>query len=200
LPVIFLTAYADDGTLDRAKLTEPYGFILKPFNERELHSAIQVALQQASGRDHNYEHADARAVLNKVLASFKAAIDESGAVITQGDLPVLDIRAVHLGQLFQNLIGNALKYRDSKTPLIKVKALESGSRSIVSVEDNGIGIEPQYREKVFGLFKRLHTRMHYKGTGLGPALCRNIVSLYGGDIWLESELGKGSTFFFSLPQ
>ena len=133
-------------------------------------------------------------------AGLKTVIDESGAVITSGELPRLATRSVHLRQLLQNLITNAIKYKSAAKPLVHIAAERVGSEWIFSVKDNGIGISPEYQDKIFGLFKRLHSAPEYSGTGLGLALCSNIVGLYAGRIWVESEPGKGATFYFSLPQ
>jgi light-regulated signal transduction histidine kinase (bacteriophytochrome) len=101
--------------------------------------------------------------------------------------------------VFQNLIGNAIQYRGSEPPHIHVSAERQGERWLFSVKDNGIGIAPQYKEQVFGIFKRLHSAAQYPGTGMGLAICERIVERTGGRIWLESEAGSGSTFFFTLP-
>jgi light-regulated signal transduction histidine kinase (bacteriophytochrome) len=108
---------------------------------------------------------------------------------------------VQLVQLLQNLIGNAVKYRrDDELPRIEVKAERQGTNWQIAVKDNGIGIEPEYRKTVFGIFKRLHNESKYSGTGIGLAICQRIVERNGGRIWVESEgRGKGSTFFFTLP-
>lgn len=145
------------------------------------------------------ERVDATAVLTDVLAGLKASIDVSGAEITYGELPAFATRAVHLRQLLENLIGNAIKYR-AGTPKIQVSAEAAGSEWIFAVSDNGIGIEPEYRDTVFGLFKRLNNPKEYSGTGLGLALCQNIVKLYNGRIWVDSKLGEGATFYFALPR
>jgi PAS domain S-box-containing protein len=144
------------------------------------------------------EPVDSARVLTEVLHAMRSSITESDAEITRGDLPVVRIRGMHLRQLFQNLLGNAIKYRAQRKLLIRFDATASASEWIFSVSDNGLGIEPEYREKVFGLFKRLHGA-NYPGTGLGLALCRNIVTLYGGRIWVDSGFGEGSTFRFTLP-
>jgi light-regulated signal transduction histidine kinase (bacteriophytochrome) len=106
----------------------------------------------------------------------------------------------HLRQVFQNLISNALKYRNSEPPQIRIHVQEKGLFWCFSVQDNGIGIDPRYKEKIFGLFKRLHHHQSYSGTGIGLAICQRVVERYGGRIWVESELGKGATFHFTVPR
>jgi light-regulated signal transduction histidine kinase (bacteriophytochrome) len=108
--------------------------------------------------------------------------------------------AAHLQQVFQNLISNALKYRYQDPPRIHISAEDRGAAWCFSIEDNGIGIESQYKEKIFGVFKRLHNDQKYSGTGIGLAICQRVVQRYGGRIWVESEPGKGSTFFFTIPK
>jgi light-regulated signal transduction histidine kinase (bacteriophytochrome) len=111
------------------------------------------------------------------------------------------MHAAHLQQLFQNLIGNAIKYRSpQRKPEIHVAAESQGDGWTFAVTDNGIGIAPEYKEKVFGLFKRLHSNEEYSGTGIGLAICQRIVAQYDGRIWVESEPGQGSTFRFTIPR
>ena len=125
---------------------------------------------------------------------------ETGARITADPLPSLPVHEIHMQQLFQNLIGNAIKYRSpERPPAVHVVAERQNGHWVFAVADNGIGIEPQYQDKIFGLFKRLHTSDEYSGTGIGLAICRRIVDRYHGRIWVESEPGKGSTFRFTLP-
>jgi light-regulated signal transduction histidine kinase (bacteriophytochrome) len=113
-------------------------------------------------------------------------------------LPVIRVDQVHLEQIFQNLIGNALKYRGESAAKVHVAAALDGTEWTFRVADNGIGIDPQYSERIFGIFKRLHTAEEYPGTGIGLAICQKLVQRYGGRIWVESELGRGSTFCFTL--
>ncbi len=139
-------------------------------------------------------------VLADVIESLKYRIEECGAKVTAAPLPVVAAHEVHLRQLFQNLIGNALKYRCMEEPVVHVSAVQEDGWTVFSVTDNGIGLEPKYADQIFGLFKRLHSREAYPGSGIGLAICQRIVEHYGGRIWLEkSAPGAGSTFCFALP-
>ncbi|HWE51484.1 MAG TPA: PAS domain S-box protein [Bryobacteraceae bacterium] len=140
-------------------------------------------------------------ILADVLGSLRGPIEETGAEITAGPLPAVAIHESRMAQLFINLIGNALKYRaEGRAPRVRIRAEERDGVCIFSVTDNGIGIEAQYADQIFGLFKRLHGRENYPGSGIGLSICQRIVELYGGRIWLErSAPGEGSTFCFSLP-
>jgi len=143
---------------------------------------------------------DAGAVLGVALDNLAAAIHESGAKVTSGPLPSLSIHPTHLQQLFQNLIGNAIKYcRPDIIPEIRVTASRAGARWVFTVADNGMGIDAKYREGIFGLFKRLHTHDKYSGTGIGLALCQRIVERNQGSIWVDSVPEQGSEFHFALP-
>ncbi len=139
-------------------------------------------------------------VLERVVASLAEAIRESGATITHDPLPDVYMAETHLQQVFQNLIGNALKYRTEDPPRIHISAAQQGAAVRYSVRDNGIGIDPQYKEKIFGVFKRLHRDQKYSGTGIGLAICQRVVERYGGRIWVESAPGKGATFHFTVPE
>ncbi|NJM68488.1 MAG: hypothetical protein HC851_23910, partial [Acaryochloris sp. RU_4_1] len=148
------------------------------------------------------EPTDCNAVVNKVLRDLRVAITENQATITVAPLPVLEVDPTQLSLLFQNLIGNAIKYRSEAAPQVHISAAEQGQETKswhFSVRDNGIGIESQYTERIFTIFQRLHTSDEYPGTGLGLAICQKIVENHGGQIGVESKLGEGSTFSFDIP-
>ena len=155
--------------------------------------------QAASINDELPEPVDANTALGHALFNLRDAIETSGCSITHDPLPEVRMRDVHLRQVLQNLIGNAIKYRREETPRIHISAVKQDGCWMLSVADNGIGIEPEYKERIFGIFKRLHTHEKYPGTGIGLAICERIAERYRGHIWVESELGKGSTFFITIP-
>lgn len=143
---------------------------------------------------------DSERVLAGVLEDLRAALDEAGATIVTGEMPPAAIHPTRLAHLFQNLISNAIKYHSKEAPRVQVAGYERDGWCVFSVADNGIGIEPQFAEQIFGLFKRLHGREEYPGSGIGLSICQRIVEQYGGRIWLEqSAPGGGSTFCFSIP-
>jgi signal transduction histidine kinase len=142
---------------------------------------------------------DLRDCVRKALAGLEVSVRDAGGVVRHDGLPVVQGDASQLTQVLQNLIGNALKFRRADPPEVDVSAARRGAEWIVSVRDNGIGIEPQYAERVFVIFQRLHHRDEYPGTGIGLAICKRIVARHGGRIWVESEPGRGSTFRFTLP-
>jgi signal transduction histidine kinase len=139
------------------------------------------------------------ATLDAVLRSFKRVIEESGAVITRDALPKVLADEVQLGQLLQNLLGNAIKFHSKETPRIHIGAERSTEGWKISVRDNGIGIAPEHYERIFVIFQRLHTKMQYEGTGIGLAVCKKIAERHGGRIWVEATPGGGSTFCFTIP-
>ncbi len=142
---------------------------------------------------------DAGEILTTTLASLEIPIKDSSAQITHTELPRVKMQEFQLEQLFQNLVGNALRYRTHESPRIHVAAVRRGKEWLFSIQDNGIGIEPQFKEQIFGIFKRLHTTAEYPGTGMGLAICQRVVERAGGRIWVESEPGRGSTFYFTVP-
>ncbi|HEX9154433.1 MAG TPA: ATP-binding protein [Nitrospira sp.] len=145
------------------------------------------------------ESIDCNTVLAGALKNLKGAIQESGAVVQHTQLPLVMADSSQLGQVFQNLIGNAIKFHGSAPPVIRVEATRQRKDWVFSVADNGIGISPEHAEDVFVIFRRLHTRADYPGNGIGLSICKKIVEQHGGRIWVESQLGQGSTFKFTLP-
>lgn len=157
-----------------------------------------LAYSRVGTSDRNFEENDCDAILKWTIMNLQMAIRETGALVTYEPLPTVVGDQSQLVQLFQNLLGNAIKYRGDEPPQIHVSATIERDEWIFSVRDNGLGIEPKYHKQVFGIFKRLHGRER-PGTGIGLAICQRIVERHGGRIWLESEPGRGSTFYFSIP-
>jgi PAS domain S-box-containing protein len=159
-----------------------------------------LAFSRVGTRGHAFAPADLNMLLAKTLENLQASIQEVHATVTSDPLPSLLVDGTQIVQLFQNLIGNALKFRSERPLEIHIGAQRQEDRWVFFVRDNGIGIEPQYFQRIFQLFQRLHTRRHYPGTGIGLAICKKIAERHGGEIWVESQPGQGSTFFFSIPQ
>ena len=159
-----------------------------------------LAYSRVGTRGKSLEPTDCHTMLGQAIANLSMVIEENHAVVTSDELPTVMADASQMVQLFQNLIGNAIKFRGEESPRIHVSALEKGNEWVFSVKDNGIGIEAQFSERIFIAFQRLHSREKYPGTGIGLAICKKIVDRHGGKIWVESELGKGSTFYFSIPK
>jgi light-regulated signal transduction histidine kinase (bacteriophytochrome) len=157
--------------------------------------------QIANAPPEELEPISAREAFDKALLSLASVVEEAGAEIAVGELPVVRVPDVQLHQLFQNLLSNAVKYRkDGTRPRVLIRSERQAAYWLFSVQDNGIGIAPEYHERIFGLFKRLHRHADYGGTGIGLAICQRIVERQGGRIWVESAGdGAGSTFFFTLP-
>jgi PAS domain S-box-containing protein len=176
------------------------GFLME--GGRRLATLINdlLAYTRLGVADLNTAKVESMSVLREVLANLAEPIRLSGAKVTYDGLPDVWMSQAHLQQVLQNLIGNALKYRKEEPPEIHISAALDGTSWRFSVSDNGIGIEPKYREVIFGVFKRLHRDQRYSGTGIGLAICQRVVARYGGRIWVESSPGEGSTFFFTVPQ
>ena len=149
--------------------------------------------------DDEPENSDFEFILNKVLSDIKAVIKENNATISYDQLPEVMADSTQMAQVFQNLILNGIKFHGEEAPKIHISAEKKKNEWVFSVQDNGIGIDPQYSERIFEIFKRLNSRDRYPGTGIGLAICKKIVERHGGRIWVESESGKGSTFYFTLP-
>lgn len=158
-----------------------------------------LSYSRVGTRGKTFKPCDCNAVLNQALSNLVTSIKETEAVVTHDPLPVVDADPAQLTQLFQNLVGNAIKFRGQQPPKIHVTARRDESQWIFSVADNGIGIQPEYFERIFVIFQRLHTRAEYPGTGIGLAICKKIVERHHGCIFVESEPGRGSTFSFTIP-
>ncbi|MEW6284289.1 MAG: ATP-binding protein, partial [Candidatus Eremiobacterota bacterium] len=158
-----------------------------------------LTLSRLDSRAEEAEEVDCAAVVRDALANLKEAVAETGASVEVGDLPRLTGARTQLVQLFQNLLGNALKFRGDRPPRVRVSAHREGGSWHFQVEDNGIGIAPEHSQRIFLIFQRLHGASEYPGTGIGLAICRKVVERHGGSIRVESEPGRGSTFHVVLP-
>ena len=161
---------------------------------RDLLSYSRAGVSTGAMQRTSCEDALARAVKN-----LQATIEASQAIVDHDPLPAINTDGTQLVQVFQNLIANAIKYRGAELPHIHISAREAGKEWIFAVRDNGMGIEPQYFDRIFVIFQRLHGQKEYQGTGIGLAMCKKILDRLGGRIWVESQLTKGSTFYFALP-
>ena len=159
-----------------------------------------LAYSRAGTNEKKLRKVSSENALQKALINLRAAITQSGAVVTHDALPAITTDETQFTQIFQNLVGNAIKYRRAEVPRVHVSAARNdGNEWTFSVRDNGLGIDPQYFERIFVLFQRLHGRDEFEGTGIGLAVCKRIVERLRGKIWVESQLEKGSTFYFTLP-
>ena len=161
-----------------------------------INDLLQYSRVGTKGREP--EPTDSETVLGLALANLKIAIEDNKATVSHDPLPMVMADDRQLEQLFQNLVGNAVKFHGGEPPRVHIRAERSNGRWTFAVRDNGIGIEPQYFDRIFQVFQRLHTRAEYPGTGIGLAMCKKIVERHGGRIWLESEPGKGTSFLFTL--
>jgi light-regulated signal transduction histidine kinase (bacteriophytochrome) len=166
--------------------------------QEQLLRDLLAYTQTSAATARNEASTDVNAVLHRVLDALQLQIQEHGCRINAGTLPPVKVPEVHVHQVLQNLIANAIRYRGDSAPHICISATHEHDKVAFAVADNGIGIDPQYAKQIFGIFKRLHGNK-YPGTGIGLAICQKIVEGYGGRIWVESELGRGAVFRFTLP-
>jgi light-regulated signal transduction histidine kinase (bacteriophytochrome) len=159
-----------------------------------------LAYSRLGTRARPFESTDCNKVLETVLVNLGVAISESGAQITHDPMPTVMGDSSQLVQLFQNLIGNAIKFRSVEPMRVHIGVEAADAMWQFSVTDNGIGIAPEYHERIFVMFQRLHGRTEYPGTGIGLAICKKIVERHGGTVWVESQAGHGSTFKFTIPR
>lgn len=187
----------------RGKLDETADKFIGYASEGALRMQVLIqdllAFSRIGRKEGAYASVDCNAVMEEVRQALASAIQESGAVITYADLPAIWADHTQMAQIFQNLIGNAIKFRGTGAPVISVQAEKEDRHWVFSVKDNGIGIAPEYTENIFVVFQRLHARTEYPGNGIGLAICKKIVERYGGKIWVESQPGAGSTFKFTIP-
>ncbi|MGE5499165.1 MAG: sensor histidine kinase, partial [Syntrophothermus sp.] len=158
-----------------------------------------LAYSRVTLRQKELESTDLNNIVEEVLKDLNFAITDAKAVIRRDKLPVVNAIPTLMRQLFQNLIGNAIKFRGKESPVINITFEHKAGDLVFCVRDNGIGIGPEFSERIFIIFQRLHEREKYQGTGIGLALCKKIVENHGGSMWVESEEGKGAAFYFSLP-
>lgn len=169
---------------------------------KRMHNLIEdlLAYSRIMTQGKEFTNVDMNEVLKHVLTNLKVSIDENNAIVTHDPLPKIKADESQMIQLIQNLIENSLKYRGEKVPKIHISVMDDDDEWIFSVKDNGIGINPKHSERIFMIFKRLHTNQEYDGTGIGLAIIKRIVDRHFGRVWVESELDKGSTFFFTISK
>lgn len=168
---------------------------------KRMQSIIRDLLEfSRTSSDSNLEVVNCNTALDKALKGLEPEINESCAFIRRENLPVIQAKTGQIVQLFENLISNAIKFRGDKAPEIHIGCSPGQTEWRFMVKDNGIGIDPQFSQRIFSIFQRLHDRSEYPGTGIGLALCKKIVENFGGRIWVESEPGEGSTFYFTIPK
>jgi PAS domain S-box-containing protein len=161
-------------------------------NDLLLYSRVQT-------KGEEFEDTDCSTILQKALANLRVAVEETAAQVVFDSLPMVKGDSSQLIQLFQNLLSNAIKFRSQEKPVIEISVQSKGGFWLFKVHDNGIGMDMKHAERIFVIFQRLHTKETYPGSGIGLAICKKIVARHGGQIWVESEPGKGTSFFFTLP-
>jgi signal transduction histidine kinase len=195
---VTLIANKHKGTLDE----ESEGWITHAVEgSQRMRSLINdlLAYARVESRGKALERIDVNRAFNQAKKDLSVALEESNVDLTSSDLPELVGDEGQLTQVFQNLIGNAIKFKGYEKPVVRVSATKQNGEWLFSVKDNGIGFEPEHVDRIFIIFQRLHGRDEYKGTGIGLALCKKIIERHGGRIWAESAKGEGSTFYFTIP-
>jgi len=187
------------GKLDK-DADEFIGYTVDGVNRMHRLISDLLTYLNAGTKDKPFESVDTSNVIDNVVASLRKIIDETGAVITYDPLPIVVADNLQLFQLSKNLISNAIKFHGEESPRIHISARQRENEWLFSVHDNGIGIGPEFHGRIFNLFQRLHNGNEYPGTGIGLAISKKIVENHGGQIWVESESGRGSTFYFTIPK
>jgi PAS domain S-box-containing protein len=188
------------GNLLDADAKEFMGFVVDGAARMKQLIEDLLAYSRVGTHGKAFQEIDCETALQKALVNLRATINDSGVALTNDPLPALEADASQLVQLFQNLIGNAIKFRGTNAPSVHISAEDGGEAWIFGVKDNGIGIDPQYFDRIFMVFQRLHGKAEYPGTGIGLAICKKVVDRHGGRIWVESQDGHGSKFCFALPK
>ena len=179
---------------------EYIGFIVEGAHRMKYLIDDLLSFSQLNTQAKEFESIDLEIILDTALFNLKASVDKTNAQITHDPLPVITGDPSQIVQVFQNLIANGLKFNDNNTPEIHISAQKNENEWVFQIRDNGIGIAPEYQDKIFEVFKRLNVREKYPGTGIGLAICQKIIERHGGRVWVESELEKGSIFYFTLPE
>ncbi len=180
------------------KADEFIDYIVSGVKIMELLIKDLLTYSQVETKRQNFRPINCSVALEEAIYNLRTVIKESNVELTYDLLPTVTADASQLSRLFQNLIGNAIKFRGNEPLKIHISAEQKGDEWVFPIKDNGIGIEPRFFERIFSLFQRLHTRNEYQGTGIGLAVCKKIVEHHGGRIWVESKPGKGSTFYFTI--
>ncbi|MFA5822947.1 MAG: ATP-binding protein [Thermodesulfovibrionales bacterium] len=186
------------GRLDE-KANEFIKYICEGVDRMQLLIKDLLIYSQVDTKERVFKPTNCSVALESAIRSLRSAIEENEAEVTYVSLPTVMADASQMSRLFQNLIGNAIKFHDRKTVRVHVSAERKGDEWIFSVSDNGIGMDPEQADRIFVIFQRLHSKEQYPGTGIGLAICKRIVERHGGRIWVESEQGKGATFYFTIP-
>jgi PAS domain S-box-containing protein len=184
-----------------SSIREYMGYIVEGSTRMQHLVRDLLIYHRVSSVNRSFIPTDCNAIMRQVVSHLQPAIAESQAVVIYENLPTVNVDKTLLLQLFQNLIDNAIKFRASETPLVCITSeFTKNNEWLFCVSDNGIGIKPMYLERIFEIFKRLHTQKKFPGTGIGLAICKKIVEHHGGHIWVESEIGVGTKFYFTIPQ
>jgi PAS domain S-box-containing protein len=187
------------GKLD-ARANEYIGFAVEGATRMNALILDLLSYSRVGAKGQTLAPTDLEAPLFRALANLKVSIEESGAEVTRDELPTVAVDPGQITQLFQNLIGNAIKFHGDRKPVIHVGAEKKDGQWQIAVRDNGIGLDMKHQERIFQIFQRLHARDAYPGTGIGLAICKKIVEGHGGRIWVESQPGQGTTFYFTLSE
>jgi chemotaxis family two-component system sensor kinase Cph1 len=176
------------------------GFAVDGANHMQRLINALLAYSRIETRGKILEPMDSHSALGRALTNLSATIKENHAIITNDDLPTVMADKIQLVQLLQNLIGNAIKFQSEEQPRIHISVRDKGPEWLFSINDNGIGFDPEYKDRIFVIFQRLNPKNKYPGTGMGLAICKRIIERHNGQIWADSEPGKGSTFYFTIPK